>query len=65
MEEKGKGFSGFISLGIKCLDWLADAVDEALEIQRNEDFARSFHDEVGSNEARYFLEAVVFIEGAR
>jgi hypothetical protein len=30
LEEKRKGFSGFISLGIKCSDWLADAVEKAL-----------------------------------
>jgi hypothetical protein len=31
LEEKRKGFSGFISLGINCSDWLANAVEEALE----------------------------------
>jgi hypothetical protein len=31
LEEKRKGFGGFISLGIQCLDWLADTVEEALE----------------------------------
>ena len=46
LEEKRKGFSGFISLGIKCLEWLVVAVEEVLETQRKEDFARSFHDEV-------------------
>jgi hypothetical protein len=72
LEEKRKGFGGFISLGIKCSDWLADAVEEALETQRKEVFARSFNDEVrvvkirmGSNIAGYFLEAAVFVEGAR
>jgi hypothetical protein len=72
LEEKRKGFSGFISLGIKFLEWLAVVVEEALGTQRKEDFARSFCDEVrvvkiqmGSNKAGYFLEAAVFIEGAR
>jgi hypothetical protein len=72
LEEKRKGFNGFISLGIQCSDWLADMVEEALGSQRKEDFARSFCDEVrvlkvrmGSNKAGCFLEAVVFIEGAR
>jgi hypothetical protein len=72
LEEKRKGFSGFISLGIKCSDWLADAVEEALGTQRKEDFSRSFRDEVrvvkvrmGSNKAGYFLEAAVFVEGNR
>jgi hypothetical protein len=46
LEEKRKCFSGFISLGIKCSNWLADAVEEALGTQRKEDFARSFRDEL-------------------
>ena len=50
--------------------WLADTVEEAIESQRKEDFARSFHDEArvlktGSNRAGCFLEAVVFVEGSR
>jgi hypothetical protein len=72
LEEKRKGYSGFISLGIKCSEGLAGVVEEALETQRKEDFARSFRDEVrvvkvrmGSNKAEFFLEAAVFIEGAR
>jgi hypothetical protein len=72
LEEKRKGFGGFISLVIKCLDWLADTVEEALESQRNEVFARSFHDEVrvlkvqmGSNKAGCFLEVAVFVEGGQ
>jgi hypothetical protein len=72
LEEKRKGFGGFLSLGIKCSDWLANTVEEALESQRKEDFARSFRDEVrvlkvrlGSNKAGRFLEASVFVEGVR
>ena len=72
LEEKGKGFCGFLSLGIKCSDWLADTVEEALESQKKEDFARSFRDKVsvlkfrmGSNKAGCFLEAAVFVEGGR
>jgi hypothetical protein len=45
-------------------------VEEALGTQRKEDFARSFREEVrvmkvrmGSNKARYFLEAADFVEG--
>jgi hypothetical protein len=45
LEEKRKGFGGFISLGIQCLDWLADTVEEAIVGKR--DFAKSFRDEVG------------------
>jgi hypothetical protein len=70
LEEKRKDFGGFLSLGIKCSAWLADTVEEALEFQRKEEFARSFRDEVrvlkvrtGSNKAGCFLEVAVFIEG--
>ena len=72
LEEKRKGFSGFISLGIKCSDWLANTVEEVLESQRNEVFTKSFHDEVrvlkvrmGSNKTGCFLEVAVFVEGGR
>jgi hypothetical protein len=72
LEEKRKGFRGFISLGIKCSEWFVFAMEEALETQRKEEFARSFHDEVrvvkirmGSNKAGFFLEAAVFVEGAQ
>jgi hypothetical protein len=72
LEEKRKGFGGFILLGIECLGWLADAVEEAMEAQMKEDFARTYRDEVrvlkvrlGSNKAGCFLEVVVFIEGSR
>ena len=71
MEEKRKGFSGFILLGIKCLDWLADVV-EAMKAQRKEDFAITFRDEVkvlkvriGSNKASCFLEVAIFVKGGR
>jgi hypothetical protein len=72
LEEKRKGFGGFLSLGIKLSDWLADMVEEAFESQGKEDFARSFRDEarvlkirMGSNKAGCFLEVAVFVEGGR
>jgi hypothetical protein len=72
LEEKWKGFGGFILLGIKSSNWLADAVEEAMEAQRKEDFARTFRDEVrvlkvrmGSNKAGCFLEVAVFVEGGQ
>ena len=72
LEEKRKGFGGFLSLGIKLSDWLVDMVEEALEYRRKEDFARSFRDEarvlkvrMGSNKVGCFLEVAVFVEGGR
>jgi hypothetical protein len=70
LEEKRKGFGGFILLGSKCSVWLADAVEEVMGAHRKEEFARSFRDEVrilkvrmGSNKAGCFLKVVVFVEG--
>jgi hypothetical protein len=72
LEEKRKGFGGFLSLRIKCSDWLADAVEEAVKFQRKEEFARSFRGKVrvlkiriGSNKAGCFLEVAVFVEGGQ
>jgi hypothetical protein len=62
LEEKRKGFGGFILLGIKCSGWLADTVEEAMEAQLKEGFTRMHRDEVrvlkvrlGSNKAGLFL----------
>jgi hypothetical protein len=72
LEEKRKGFGGFILLGIKCSSWLAEAVEEVMEAQMKEDFASMHQDEarvlkvqLGSNKAGCFLEVAVFIEGGR
>jgi hypothetical protein len=72
LEEKRKGFGGFILLGSKCSVWLADAVEEVKGALRKEDFARTFRDEVrmlkvrtSSNKVGCFLEVAVFIEGGR
>jgi hypothetical protein len=72
LEERRKGFNGFILLGVKASVWLADTVEEASETQKREDFARSLCDEVrvlkvrmGRNRAGSFLEAAVFVEGGR
>jgi hypothetical protein len=72
LEEKRKGFGGFILLGIKGSGWLADAVEEAMEAQMKEDFARKHRDgarvlkvRLGSNKAGCFLEVAVFVEGGR
>jgi hypothetical protein len=46
LEEKRKGFGGFILLGIKCSGWLADMVEEVMEAQMKEDFARTCQDKV-------------------
>ena len=71
LEEMRKGYGGFILLGTKCSGWLADVLEEAIEAQRKDGFARSFRDEVralkvgtGSNKAECFIEAAVFVEGS-
>jgi hypothetical protein len=72
LEERRKGFRGFILLRVKAPVWLAHTVEEALETQRREDFARLLCDEVrvlkvrmGRNMAGCFLEVAVFVEGGR
>jgi hypothetical protein len=72
LEEKRNGFGGFILLGIKGSGWLADAVEEAMEAQMKEDFARLHRHgawvlkvRLGSNKAGCFLEVAVFVEGGR
>jgi hypothetical protein len=72
LEEKMKGHGGFILLGTKCSSWLADVVEEVIEAQRKDGFARSLRDEVqalkvrtGSNKAGCFIEVAVFVEGNR
>jgi hypothetical protein len=72
LEEKRKGFGGFILLGTKCSVWLADVVGEAMVAQRKEVFARKCRDgervlkvRLGSNKAGCFLEVAVFVEGSR
>jgi hypothetical protein len=72
LEEKRKGFGGFILLGSKCSVWLVDVVEVVRGALRKEDFARTFQDEVrmlkvrmGSNKAGCFLEVAVFVKGGR
>jgi hypothetical protein len=72
LEEKRKGFGGFILLGSKCLVWLVDAVEEAMGAQRKEEFARTFWEgarilkvRMESNKAGRFLEVAVFVKGGR
>lgn len=70
LEERRKGFGGFINLGFRYADWVVDTVEEALLAQGTGDFAKSFREEVevlrvskGSNKAGNFLEVAVFVEG--
>lgn len=73
LEERRKGFGRSISLGIRCSDWLADTMEEALMSQGKEGFNKSFREKEevlmtvckGSNKATQFLEAAVFVEGGR
>ena len=61
LEEKRKGFGGFLSLGIKLSDWLADMVEEAFESQGKEDFARSFRDEASVSLFLAFFPSISFL----
>jgi hypothetical protein len=42
MEERRKGFSGVVLLGLQCTTWVVAVVKEALQSQGVEDFVKSF-----------------------
>jgi hypothetical protein len=70
LEDKGKGFSGFIFLGLQCSAWLLATVEEALKEPVKNDFVKSFREDVkalmvcgGGNKAARYLEVAIFVEG--
>jgi hypothetical protein len=72
LEERRKGFVGYIFASSQCSSWLVDTVEAAILSQAKEEFAKSFRegDKVtmvhgGGNKAGRFLEVSVFAEGGR
>jgi hypothetical protein len=72
LEERRKGFAGFILVSNQCASWLMDTVEEAVLSQAKEEIAKSYRegDKVtmvhgGGNKAGIFLEVSVFAEGGR
>jgi hypothetical protein len=72
LEERRKGFAGYILVSNQCASWLMDTVEEAVLSQAKEEIAKSYRegDKVtmvhgGGNKAGIFLEVSVFAEGGQ
>jgi len=72
VEEKRKGFSGYVVLGLSCTAWLLSRVEEVLGNAGIEDFVKSFREgskatitRRGENRSGRFLEVAVFDGGRR
>jgi hypothetical protein len=72
LEERRKGFSGYIFVSHHCASWLIDTVEAAVLSQAKEETAKSYRegDKVtmvhgGGNKAGIFLEVSVYAEGGR
>jgi hypothetical protein len=70
LEERRKGFAGFIFLGLQCSAWLLVTVEEALKEPVKKDFVKSYRKDVkalmvreGGNKAGRNLEVAAFAEG--
>jgi hypothetical protein len=69
LEERRKGFCGFIILGLEYSTWLMATVEEALKASGN-DFVKYFPEDTkalmvrgSGNKAGRFLEVVAYVEG--
>jgi hypothetical protein len=72
LEERRKGFCGFIFLGLQALPWLMATVEEALKAPVKKDFVKYFWKDLkalmvqgGGNKAGHYLEAVASAKGGR
>jgi hypothetical protein len=71
LEERRKGFYGFIVLGLQGSTWLLASLEEALKVSAKE-FVKYFREDVnvlivrgGENKSGHYLEVEVFAEGGR
>jgi hypothetical protein len=71
LEERRKGFCGFIFLGLQGAAWLMATIEEALTAPVKKDFVKYFQEDVkalirgGDNNARRYLKVVAYAEGGR
>jgi hypothetical protein len=72
VEEKRKGFSRFVVLGLRCTTWLFSMVEEVLGNPGIEDFVKSFREgskatitRKGEHRSGRFLEVAVYAVGGR
>lgn len=69
LEERRKGFTGIVILGIICISWLVEMLESALPNPKAQNFVKSFREgqqvwivRRGSNRASHFLELAVYTE---
>jgi len=72
LEERRKGFCGYIFLGLQCSELLLTTAEEALKEPMKKDFVKSYREDVkalivsgGGNKAGRYLEVVAYAEGGR
>jgi hypothetical protein len=72
LEERRKGFCGFIFLGLQGAAWLMATIEEALTAPVKKDFVKYFQEDVkalivrgGGNKAGRYLKVVAYAEGGR
>jgi hypothetical protein len=72
LEERRKGFVGYIFASIQCSMWLVDSVEVAIQARVKEEIAKTFREgdkatmvHGGGNKAGRFLEVSVMAEGGR
>jgi hypothetical protein len=72
LEERRKGFIGFILVGQQCATWLVAMVEEGFQSPVKEDFVKYVHEEGKTlmvsgcgNKAGRYLEVTTYAEGSR
>jgi hypothetical protein len=72
LEERRKGFCGFIFLGLQCSAWLLATIEKALKEPVKKDFVTSYREDVkalmvrgGGNKAGCYLEVAAYADGGR
>lgn len=65
LEERGKGFVGYVFVGFQCFPWLVTMVEEVMKSLGKEDvkFDRGLLVCGGTNKAGQYLEVAVYAEG--
>jgi hypothetical protein len=72
LEERRKGFVGYIFVTIQCSSWLVDTVEAAIQSRVKKEITKSYREgdkammvHRGGNKARRFLEVSILAEGSR
>lgn len=70
LEERRKGFVGYVFVGVQCFVWLVNMIEEVLKSLGKEDFVKSYHEDEkvlmvrgGGNKASCYLEFAIYAEG--